>query len=67
MAKKQITKEVDEWLESDVETALIELKKVNESNQTAEFCIGEDEQIFEIVFPPNYPKSKDKFVIFLKK
>ena len=63
MSKKQITKDVEAWLDSDVETALIELKNVDEATNKAEFCIGEEEQKFSIIFPKGYPKSKDKFVV----
>jgi len=61
MAKKAITKEFDEWLESDVETALIEKKSV--SDDKLSLCIGENEQKFTITFPKDYPKSKDKLVV----
>jgi len=60
MAKKVIKKEVEEWLESDVETALIELKDATDDKLN--FCVGEEEQKFSISFPKDYPKSKDKFV-----
>lgn len=61
MAKKLVKKEVEDWLESDVETALIELKDV--TDEKANFCIGEEEQKFSVTFPKDYPKSKDKIVL----
>lgn len=59
MAKK-VKKEIEDWLESDVETALIELKSATDDK--IELCIGEDEQKFTITYPKDYPKSKDKLV-----
>lgn len=61
MAKKIVKKEIEEWLESDVETALIELKDVTDDK--ALFCVGEDEQKFSISFPKDYPKSKERLVV----
>jgi hypothetical protein len=63
MAKKQIKKDIEEWLESDVETAFIEIKSVSEDK--VELSIGEDEKIFTLSFPKDYPKSKEKFVSFI--
>jgi hypothetical protein len=60
MAKKVLEKEINAWLESDVETALIELKKITDDNM--DFCLGEDEQKFSVTIPKDYPKQKDKFV-----
>eukprot|EP01114_Cavostelium_apophysatum_P016600 TRINITY_DN4762_c1_g1_i2.p2 TRINITY_DN4762_c1_g1~~TRINITY_DN4762_c1_g1_i2.p2 ORF type:complete len:333 (-),score=106.21 TRINITY_DN4762_c1_g1_i2:1344-2342(-) len=61
MAKKTCKKEVEQWLDSDVETALIELKDTQDDKLV--FCIGEDEQKFTISFPKDYPKSKDKLIV----
>nr|BAK02238.1 predicted protein [Hordeum vulgare subsp. vulgare] len=63
MAKKVIKKEIEEWLEGDVETALIEIKG-EISDDKVNFCIGENEQKFSITFPKDYPKSKDKLFVF---
>jgi len=61
MAKKQIKKDIEEWLESDVETAFIEIKKVGDDK--VDFSIGEDEKEWSLVFPKDYPKSKEHFKI----
>jgi len=61
MAKKQIKKDIEEWLESDIETAFIEVKKVNDDK--IDLTIGEDEKEWSLSYPKDYPKSKDKFSI----
>jgi len=58
MAAKAIQKDVEKWLDSDVETALIELKKVVDDH--LELCVGESEEKFSIKFPKDYPNSKEK-------
>jgi len=61
MAKKAIKGEFESWLESDVETAMIELKKL--SDDKLDLCIGEEEQKFSITFPKDYPNTKEKFSV----
>mmetsp|Transcript_4348 Transcript_4348/g.6092 ORF Transcript_4348/g.6092 Transcript_4348/m.6092 type:complete len:339 (+) Transcript_4348:66-1082(+) len=61
MTSKVLKKEIDAWAESDVETALIELKETSENK--LDFTIGENEEKFSITYPADYPKSKDRFVI----
>jgi len=63
MAKKALKKELEQWLESDVETAFIELSQITDDK--LELTIGEDAQPFSIAYPKEYPKaSKDKFFVF---
>jgi len=61
MASKAIEKEFEKWMDSDVETALIEKKKVTDSQ--IQFVIGENEDRFTVNFPKEYPNSKEKLVV----
>lgn len=62
MAKKIIQKEIEEWLESDNETALIEIAKI--SDDKIDFNIGEEEEKFSVTYPKDYPNSTEKFVFY---
>jgi len=62
MAKKLIQKEIDEWLESDNETALIEIAKITDDK--IDFNIGEEEEKFSVTYPKDYPNSTEKFFVF---
>jgi hypothetical protein len=65
MAKKIIKKEIEDWLESDNETALIEIVKITDDK--IDFNIGEDEEKFSVTYPKDYPNSTEKFVSFFKR
>lgn len=66
MAKKALEAEVDQWLESGEETALIELK--GSTNTELNFVIGEDEEKFSVSIPQEYKKTGEhRFVIEKKK
>jgi len=61
MSKQIIRLEMEKWLDSDVETALIELKQL--TDEQIKCCIGEKEESFIVTYPKDYPQSKDKFTI----
>ena len=64
MTSKTLKKEIEAWSESDVETALIELKEATENR--LDFSIGENDEKFSITFPADYPKSKERFVSIVR-
>lgn len=68
MAKKALEKEIEEWLESGEETALIELNEEDSTKTELKFIIGEEEEPFSISIPSEYKKDGDhRFVNFFKK
>ncbi len=65
MAKKQIEKDIESWLEDipdECAEAMLDVATV--SDDTVHFQIGEDERKFTLSFPSDYPKNKEGFLIF---
>lgn len=62
MAVKAIKDEFKKWSDSDVETALIDLKSVDDKSHQIKLVIGDDSTEWSITYPADYPKSKEKLV-----